>query len=326
MSGLWEGVRDKIPGEEALLAPAFPGREAFRVHQVQQEALRRQGGPDDAHEVVRERLRVQLRHPAVLARRAQAALQVLWARARVARAPARPRLGAGRPWLERARRRLLGRGGGALAPGGQPPDARPGRPLRVGQHEPPRAGADTRGALRGEPRRGGGPGPERHGRARRRRRLLAARAAERGARLVPEAPRPAASRGRRLARRQPRAAGPARDGPGRRRSGGGWGTRRGAVPRLLLRRRRGAAELAAAQRDDPEPRTRAASPGGRHARHGELPHAPGHAGPAARPAEQRGPRQPRRRCRRRRALRGRLGSLQRPVRRAEPEARGCTEQ
>ena len=70
------------------------------------------------------------------------------------------------------------------------------------------------------------------------------------------------------------------------------------------------------------PRPGAASPGGRDTRHGEFPRAPGHACAAARAAEQRGPRQPRRRGRCRRALRGRLGSLQWPVRRAAPEARG----
>mmetsp|Transcript_36901 Transcript_36901/g.119374 ORF Transcript_36901/g.119374 Transcript_36901/m.119374 type:complete len:206 (-) Transcript_36901:997-1614(-) len=81
---LWQGVRDKVPGEEALPAPPLPGREAVRVPQVQQEALCRQGGPHHAHEELRKHLPLQVRHPPLLARRAQAPLQVLFARARVA--------------------------------------------------------------------------------------------------------------------------------------------------------------------------------------------------------------------------------------------------
>mmetsp|Transcript_14819 Transcript_14819/g.25241 ORF Transcript_14819/g.25241 Transcript_14819/m.25241 type:complete len:268 (+) Transcript_14819:274-1077(+) len=94
--GLQQGVCDKVPGEEALPAPPLPGRQAVCLHQVQQEALRRQGRPHHAHEVVRERLRLQLRHTALLARRAQAALQVLFARAGVARPEARGPAGHGR--------------------------------------------------------------------------------------------------------------------------------------------------------------------------------------------------------------------------------------
>mmetsp|Transcript_29745 Transcript_29745/g.88645 ORF Transcript_29745/g.88645 Transcript_29745/m.88645 type:complete len:261 (+) Transcript_29745:187-969(+) len=88
--GLRQDVWHKVPGEEALPAPPLPGREAVCVPQVQQEALCRQGGPHHAHEVVRKHLPLQVRHPPLLARRAQAPLQVLFARARVTRAAARP--------------------------------------------------------------------------------------------------------------------------------------------------------------------------------------------------------------------------------------------
>mmetsp|Transcript_36716 Transcript_36716/g.109204 ORF Transcript_36716/g.109204 Transcript_36716/m.109204 type:complete len:260 (+) Transcript_36716:243-1022(+) len=88
--GLRQDVWHKVPGEGALPAPPLQGGAPLPVHKVWQ-ALRRAQGPDDAHEVVRQHLRVRLvQGEALLARRAQAPLQVLFARARVARAAARP--------------------------------------------------------------------------------------------------------------------------------------------------------------------------------------------------------------------------------------------
>ena len=53
---LRQGVRHQVPGQEALPAPPLQRRQALRVRQVRQEALCGQGGPDDAHEGVRQRL------------------------------------------------------------------------------------------------------------------------------------------------------------------------------------------------------------------------------------------------------------------------------